>query len=69
MYKISDTYNKNEMLKKPPAGPGFSMKKAIEAAWMEVWGSSFGEMEDDFCEFRLFDVEGVIIDRKKVYGY
>lgn len=37
-----------------PFGPGFPEELAVQADYMEVWGSGFKDPGPDFCEFRLF---------------
>ena len=38
----------------PPMGPGVDEERALEIDVLEVWGSSFQDEGDDWCEFRAF---------------
>lgn len=52
-----------------PFGPKFDKITAARAAKMEVWGSSFNDDGEDFCEFRLFNEKGTQIATKRVTGF
>lgn len=66
---LKETTNKDEMMAGPPFGPGVCRDIAEKAARMEVWGSNFNEPGPDYCEFRLYDVAGIVVDRRRVDGY
>jgi len=51
-----------------PFGPGFTPGEVSEATRMEVWGSSFKDDGDDYCEFRLFK-DNELIATRRVEGY
>ena len=53
---------------KPPFGPGFAAVPE-EAVKMEVWGSSLKDPGPEYCEFRLLDKDGNVLDKKRVAGY
>jgi hypothetical protein len=69
MYLIQETTDKAAMTRGTPGGPGVCREVAERAAKMQVWGSSFNDPGDDFCEFVLLDANGVVIDRRRVAGY
>jgi hypothetical protein len=50
-----------------PLGPCFEKRAAYYADKMEVWGSSFTDEGEDFCEFRLFFGKKFIT--KRMNGY
>jgi hypothetical protein len=51
-----------------PFGPEFTKDQATAADRMEVWGSSFSDPGDDFCDFKLFSgTEEIAVAR--VGGY
>ena len=39
----------------PPFGPGVGEEKALDIDALEVWGSSFDDPGEDWCEFRAFN--------------
>lgn len=53
----------------PPFGPAFAADVVSRTETIEVWGSSFGDPDPDFCEFRVFDARGKQIARTRVGGY
>lgn len=53
----------------PPFGPGFSQDTVEKTATLEVWGSSFKDPGEDWCEFRAFDENGNEIDKQRLGGY
>ena len=52
-----------------PMGPNFSKEHAEQATSLELWGTSFSDQGADYCEWRLYDADGVLVDRKRVEGY
>lgn len=52
-----------------PFGGGFDSETVSRLARLELWGSSFTDLGDDFCEYRLFDADGRQIATKRVGGY
>jgi len=68
-HKMSETSDKKAMREPRPFGPGFPEAKVEGAARMEVWGSSFSDAGDDYCEFRLFDDGGRRIASARVDGF
>jgi len=52
----------------PPFGPTFSQEQVDQADRLEVWGSSFTDAGEDFCEYRLFE-KGQQIATKRVAGF
>ena len=52
-----------------PFGPAFTEEEANQAAFYEVWGSSFNDPGPDFCEFKLLDKDKNIIKTKRIAGY
>jgi hypothetical protein len=69
MYLISTTRDKSEMTAKPPMGAGVSQEVADQADFMELWGTSFKDPGDDFCEFILKKDNGQEVTRERVAGY
>jgi hypothetical protein len=49
-------------------GPRFSDEEVDKSDKLEVWGTSFDDEGDDYCEFRLLK-ENEIISTKRVDGY
>ena len=60
-YIIETTTDTDRMLKPRPSGPGFSPDEALAASRMEIWGSSFSDPGDDWCEYRLLTPQGGFI--------
>lgn len=52
----------------PPFGPAFTDEQINQADKLEVWGSSFNDPGDDFCEFRLMKNNKIIFS-KRVDGF
>jgi hypothetical protein len=58
-----------EIVQCPPFGfPKFTLDEVKEAERLEVWGSSFNDPGDDFCEFRVIKNNETILT-KRVDGY
>lgn len=53
----------------PPFGPGFSSEQTEKTEKMVVTGSSVNDPGDDWCEFEIFDAEGVSLAKKRIAGY
>ncbi len=60
---------KNAAMCPPPFGPGFQEEEVKKAVEMRVYGSSFNDPGGDFCEYRLYDVNGVFYARRRRSGY
>lgn len=76
MYLVSTTHNtecnREDFLQeacRSPRGPKFSKVSAAHSAKMEVWGSSFTDEGDDYCEYRLISEGGKTIATKRIKGY
>jgi hypothetical protein len=67
MHLISKTTDREDMLKKPPFGPGFRRDQVECADSMEVWGTGIKDV-GEFTEFRLIK-SGCSIYTKRVDGY
>jgi len=52
----------------PPFGGGFTIEQAEQADKMEIWGSGFNDIGDDFCDYKLFK-NNEVIENKRVTGY
>ena len=52
-----------------PFGPGFPVEIVEKTVRLEVWGSSFKDPGDDWCEFRAFDADGNKVGERRVVGY
>ena len=46
----------------------FSSDELKQGDTLEVWGSSFNEGNEDYCEFRLFK-DGSLVANKRQEGY
>jgi hypothetical protein len=55
--------------RRPPFGPGFIDTDLAAAATLELWGSSFDDPGNDWCEYRLFDAQGRQIACRRLDGY
>lgn len=53
----------------PPFGPGFRDDVVSRVETVEVWGTSFDDPGQDFCEFRALDAAGSEIGRIRIGGY
>jgi hypothetical protein len=51
---------------KPPFGPGIDRPDIHR---FEVWASGIKEPGADYCEFRVFDEGGKLLDTRRVKGY
>jgi hypothetical protein len=51
-----------------PFGPGFSQEQIDASDSMQVWGSSFSDPGGDYVEFKLFNGEKVVAERR-LAGY
>lgn len=69
MYKISESTDVREFSAHPPIGPGFIQEQILGAVKMEVWGTTFLDKGEDYCEFRLFNIVGQQIAKKRLEGY
>jgi hypothetical protein len=52
----------------PPMGPGVRESDALDIETLEVWGSSFNDEGEDWCEFRAFRGE-TQVGTWRVQGY
>lgn len=52
-----------------PLGPGFPEETALKAEKVEVHASTFTDPGPDWCEFRLFDQSGQLLEKRRVDGY
>ena len=53
-----------------PMGPGIDEPDILDTvARVEVWGSSFNDPGDDWCEYRCFNDKGQLFHTVKVDGY
>ena len=74
MYRVQQWTDPKEIFQqatsKPPFGAGFSAEqvKDIKPTKLELWGSSFDDQGEDFCEYRLFNGEQMVAS-KRVGGY
>lgn len=69
MHLIEITTDKKLMTARRPMGAGITEAAAAEVTTMEVWGSSYNDPGDDFCEFRLKRADGTVIQIITVPGY
>lgn len=53
----------------PPCGPGFTAADLAAASTLQIWGSSFNDPGEDWCEYRLFDAQGRQIGSRRLGGY
>lgn len=53
----------------PPFGPGASQETVEKCEKVELHASSFSDPGGDWCEFRLFDKDGQMLERSRVGGY
>lgn len=58
---------RQKALEAPPFGPGFATNEAIER--LELWGSSFSDPGDDWCEWRSFNAKGEKLISQRTPGY
>ena len=52
----------------PPMGPGLSELAAQQVDKLEVWGSSFADEGEDWCEFKVFSGDH-LVGKWRVDGY
>ena len=74
MHKVTTVYRTDttsflQQVCRDPFGPQFPKSTAAHAIKMEVWGSSFNDAGEDFCEFRLFNENGTMISKKRKAGF
>ncbi len=50
-----------------PFGPGLKPDARVE--FVEVWGSSFNDPGDDWCEFRMFAADDQELGSYRFSGY
>ena len=53
----------------PPFGPAFSAEIVEKTETLEIFGSGFNDPGPDFCEFRAFDANGVLVGQRRIGGY
>lgn len=57
---------KTKAAERPPLGPGVEDPRI---ASLEMWGSSFTDPGEDWCEFRLYDANGIELGKRRLRGY
>ena len=69
LQKVDDMTLREQATRKPPFGPGFPVTLVAQAAWMEVYGSDITDAGGDYCVFMLLDIEGNLIEARRIKGY
>jgi len=64
---VTDELLEREALTPPPFGPGFKFLPHGTIR-MEVWGTSFKDA-GEYCEFRLLNEAGEVLQTRQVDGY
>lgn len=58
---------RQKALETPPLGPGLTIIEWVDR--LELWGSSFSDPGDDWCEWRIYDAEGAKRFTHRIPGY